>query len=178
MLQPFRKPLICMSPKSLLRHKLAVSTLDDFSTDSFKKVIDDIDANPDSKSKPVKNKAKLITRIILCSGKVYYDLLEQHRLNHSDHIAIIRIEQLYPFPEKELTVIINHYDNVQQIIWCQEEPRNQGAWYNIRHILEAFINPNRTLTYVGRAPSAAPAVGVARIHAAQQKSLVDQALDL
>ncbi len=178
MLQPFRKPLIGMSPKSLLRHKLAVSTLDDFSTDSFKKVIDDIDTNPDSKSKPVKNKAKLITRVILCSGKVYYDLLEQHRLNHSEHIAIIRIEQLYPFPEQELKVIINHYDNAQQIIWCQEEPRNQGAWYNIRHILEAFISSNRTLTYVGRDPSAAPAVGVARIHAAQQKTLVDQALGL
>ncbi len=172
MLRSYRKPLICMSPKSLLRHKLAVSALEDFSTGSFSNVIDDINSN----SK--RNKAEHIKRIVLCSGKVYYDLLEQQRQKQLADIAIIRIEQLYPFPEKELRTILNSYAKAVQIIWCQEEPRNQGAWYTIRHNLEALLHHKQTLSYVGRKPSAAPAVGVARIHAAQQKTLVKQALGL
>ena len=166
MLRNTRKPLICMSPKSLLRHKLAVSTLEDFSNGSFLKVINDAEITDMAE----------VSRIILCSGKVYYDLLEQKQSNQLSHIAIIRIEQLYPFPEKELTSLMQTYSNVSTIVWCQEEPRNQGAWYNIRHHLEAISKTDQTLKYVGRDASAAPAVGVTRIHVAQQKTLVNQAL--
>jgi len=168
MLRNYRKPLVCMSPKSLLRHKLAVSTLEDFSTGTFKNIIDDVDVT----------EKKLIKRIVLCSGKVYYDLLELKRQHELTHIVIIRIEQLYPFPEAELKSIIDSYANTLEIIWCQEEPMNQGAWYSIRHHLEVVAHDNQTLTYVGRDASAAPAVGVARIHVAQQKELTHQALSL
>ncbi len=168
MLRNTRKPLICMSPKSLLRHKLAVSTLEDFSEGEFNKIIDDKEVSD----------SKHITRIVLCSGKVYYDLLEQKRQNDLSQIALMRIEQLYPFPDKELQAIIKPFVNAKAIIWCQEEPRNQGAWYNIRHNLEAIVHADQTLTYAGREASAAPAVGVARLHVAQQKLLVNKALNL
>ncbi|MCW8929654.1 MAG: 2-oxoglutarate dehydrogenase E1 component [Gammaproteobacteria bacterium] len=174
MLQNTRKPLICMSPKSLLRHKSAVSTLEEISSGTFKTVIDDVDTLSSPKA------SKSITRIVLCSGKVYYDLLESKTLNDLNHIALIRLEQLYPFPQQELQKIIKRYKNSTEIIWCQEEPRNQGAWYNIRHHLETLISNQKSMTliYAGRIASAAPAVGVARIHVAQQKKLVNQALGL
>jgi len=168
MLRNTRKPLICMSPKSLLRHKLAVSTLEDFSEGEFNKIIDDKEVSD----------SKRIIRIVLCSGKVYYDLLEQKSQNDLSQIALVRIEQLYPFPDKELLAIIKPFVNAKTIIWCQEEPRNQGAWYNIRHNLEAIVHADQTLTYAGREASAAPAVGVARLHVAQQKLLVNKALNL
>jgi len=168
MIRNIRKPLICLSPKSLLRHKLAVSTLEDFSERQFKRVIDEVDPfTPAS-----------ITRIVLCSGKVYYDLLELRQKNQLDHIVIIRIEQLYPFPKTELNTIIAGYDNARQIIWCQEEPINQGAWYIIRHHLEAVVSAHQHLHYAGREASAAPAVGVAKIHIQQQQGLVRQALGI
>ena len=170
MLQNTRKPLICMSPKSLLRHKSAVSTLDDIAIGTFKNVIDDINVLSGE------TKVKEITRLVLCSGKVYYDLLESKTSNELNHIAIIRVEQLYPFPIQELQTMIKHYNHADKIVWCQEEPRNQGAWYNIRHNLEALIHNAQTLSYAGRNASAAPAVGIARIHIAQQKKLVNEAL--
>lgn len=174
MLQNTRKPLICMSPKSLLRHKSAVSTLEDLSSGTFKNVIDDMHNLSQQTASSI---AKSITRIVLCSGKVYYDLLETKQQSQLNHIAVIRIEQLYPFPQKELEEIINKYINVAQFVWCQEEPMNQGAWYAIRHHLES-LTKQKTWEYAGRIASAAPAVGVARIHVAQQKSLVNQALGL
>ncbi|MCK5647635.1 MAG: 2-oxoglutarate dehydrogenase E1 component [Gammaproteobacteria bacterium] len=174
MLQNTRKPLICMSPKSLLRHKSAVSTLEDISSGTFKNVLDDMHNWPQQTSSSI---AGSISRIVLCSGKVYYDLLEAKQQNQLKHIAIIRIEQLYPFPLKELQKIINQYLNAVQFVWCQEEPINQGAWYAIRHHLESLLQ-QQTLQYAGRIASAAPAVGVARIHVTQQKTLVNQALGL
>lgn len=168
MMRNTRKPLICMSPKSLLRHKSAVSNLEDFSSGGFHNVIDEIDEVKPSK----------VTRMILCSGKVYYDLLEQKHENSLSNIALIRIEQLYPFPAKELAQLMNQYNKASQVIWCQEEPRNQGAWYTIRHYLESLIQQDQTLEYVGRDAAAAPAVGVARIHVAQQKALVSKALGI
>ena len=174
MLQNTRKPLICMSPKSLLRHKSAVSTLEDISSGTFKNVLDDMHNWPQQTSSSI---AGSISRIVLCSGKVYYDLLETKQQNQLKHIAIIRIEQLYPFPLKELQKIINQYLNAVQFVWCQEEPINQGAWYAIRHHLESLLQ-QQTLQYAGRIASAAPAVGVARIHVTQQKTLVNQALGL
>ncbi len=174
MLQNTRKPLICMSPKSLLRHKSAVSTLEEVSSGTFKNIIDDI---------AIQIKPELsrdITRVVLCSGKVYYDLLEAKESNELNHIAIIRIEQLYPFPQQELNEIMSQYTHTKQLVWCQEEPRNQGAWYTIRHNLEALESEQSILPlcYVGRNASAAPAVGVIRIHVAQQKKLVSKALGL
>jgi 2-oxoglutarate dehydrogenase E1 component len=194
MLQKTRKPLICMSPKSLLRHKSAVSTLEEISTGTFQRVIDDVDilslqSSNSNSSLPLKS----ITRIVLCSGKVYYDLHDSKQQNQLNHIAIIRLEQLYPFPEKELQEIINQYTSAVQVVWCQEEPGNQGAWYSIRHHLEALLqdhaskikssknkqlNNFQPLIYTGREASAAPAVGIARIHVAQQKKLVNQALGI
>ncbi|MCU7940014.1 MAG: 2-oxoglutarate dehydrogenase E1 component [gamma proteobacterium symbiont of Bathyaustriella thionipta] len=188
MLQNTRKPLICMSPKSLLRHKSAVSTLEALSSGTFENVIDDIDIQSQLQSQSsslhsvTSSMRRHITRIILCSGKVYYDLLESKRQNQLNNIALIRIEQLYPFPEQQLQKIINKYTNTNKLIWCQEEPRNQGAWYSIRHNLELVLRNSylqqQNLRYAGRDASAAPAVGVARIHIAQQKKLVDQALGL
>jgi 2-oxoglutarate dehydrogenase E1 component len=168
MLRKTRKPLVCMSPKSLLRHKLATSTLEEFSSGQFQNVIDNVEQADQN----------AVTRIILCSGKVYYDLLEQRNNDVLSHVAIIRVEQLYPFPEQELAKILKPYKRAKQIIWCQEEPRNQGAWYTIRHYLEAILRKQQTLSYVGRDASAAPAVGISKIHVAQQKALVNNALGI
>jgi 2-oxoglutarate dehydrogenase E1 component len=168
-----------MSPKSLLRHKSATSQLEQLSSGTFKTVIDDTLDN---------QTITQITRIILCSGKVYYDLTDKKQQQHLKHIALIRIEQLYPFPQSELELIFQRYTQAKDIIWCQEEPRNQGAWYTIRHNLETVLSnnvlknthlqENQQLNYVGRKASAAPAVGLLRIHIAQQIKLVNQALGL
>ena len=168
MLRNIRKPLICLTPKSLLRHKLAINSLEDFSEGQFNLIIDEVDpCQPPS-----------ITRIILCSGKVYYDLLELRRKNNLEHIVIIRIEQLYPFPETKLKKLTRKYPNAGDVIWCQEEPINQGAWYIIRHHLEAVLSDHQQLHYAGRKASAAPAVGVAKTHLLQQQNLVRQALGI
>ena len=117
-IRPYRKPLIIMSPKSLLRHKLSMSPIDTLK-DRFHTVIDDIDDIDKEK----------ITRLLICCGKVYYDLLEQRRTNNIDNIAIARLEQLFPFPHMEMKEVINSYPNVEEIVWVQEEPKNQGSWY-------------------------------------------------
>ncbi len=175
--QNTRKPLICMSPKSLLRHKSAVSSLELLSEGKFQNVIDDPIVRLEQSSTDSINNIK---RVVLCSGKVFYDLQDAKIENKLNHIAIIRIEQLYPFPDQLLQKFLKQYINAKTMIWCQEEPRNQGAWYNIRHNLESVIqdSPQQSLKYVGRNASAAPAVGVARIHVAQQNRLVKQALGL
>jgi 2-oxoglutarate dehydrogenase E1 component len=166
LLRPYRKPLIIMSPKSLLRHKLAVSTLEDLTTGQFQPIIgEQDDINP-----------KKVTRFILCAGKVYYDLLEVRRQSDLKHIVIARIEQLYPFPDEIFKAEIARYPALQDFIWCQEEPKNQGAWYQSNHHFTNNLPPHIKVTYAGREASAAPAVGNFHVHIEQQKAVVQSAL--
>jgi 2-oxoglutarate dehydrogenase E1 component len=141
-----RKPLVVMTPKSLLRHKLAVSSLDELANGEFQHLIPDNSAN-----------AKSVKRIVLCGGKVYYDLLEEAQKQALKDVALIRIEQLYPFPRAKLIAELKRYPKATQIVWCQEEPQNQGAWYQIQHHLRACLQSKQTLNYAGRARSPAPA---------------------
>jgi len=165
MLQPFRKPLIVMTPKSLLRHELSVSGLEDLARGSFARVIDEADDLPPAQ----------VRRLVFCSGKVYFDLLKARRKDGIRDVALVRIEQLYPFPSEEYEAILNRYSNVREIVWCQEEPQNQGAWYQIRHRLQELLG-GRAVLYAGRAPAAAPATGIAKIHEAEQQALIHAAL--
>ena len=166
MLRPLRKPLIVMTPKSLLRHPLSVSRLEELATGGFYSVIDDVD---DLKPSAVK-------RIVLCSGKVYFDLLKARREVKADSVAVVRLEQLYPFPSDEYEAILRKYSNAREIVWCQEEPQNQGSWYQIRHRLQSKLGPLDELLYAGRAGAAAPATGISGLHEQQQKNLVTAAL--
>lgn len=168
MLQSFRKPLIIMTPKSLLRHKLAVSTMDELANGQFQQVIPEIDAID----------AKKVERVIFCSGKVYYDILEKRRENAQDNIAIVRLEQLYPFPQKEYIENIKQYKNLKSIVWAQEEPQNQGAWRNILHHLLRHNPTDIKIDYVGRKASPSTAVGYTKVHVKEQATLVEQALTL
>jgi 2-oxoglutarate dehydrogenase E1 component len=166
--RPMRRPLVVMSPKSLLRHPLAVSSLEELSTGVFQNIIGEIDEiDP-----------KQVTRVVMCSGKVYYDLLEKRRENKQTDVAIIRIEQLYPFPIDEINAELAQYAHVTDWVWCQEEPMNQGAWYCSQHRFYASIPQGATLTYAGRDASASPAVGYISVHNQQQKQLVDDALTI
>ena len=170
-IRPMRKPLVVMSPKSLLRHKMAISNLDDLANGEFHNVIDEVD-DLDKAS---------VKRVVLTSGKVYYDLLEQRRLGHLDHVAIVRIEQLYPFPEKDLADVLNPYPNLEIVVWCQEEPQNQGAWYCSQHHMRKAIQigrPGLELIAASRPASAAPACGYMSVHLEEQGQLVAQALGL
>jgi 2-oxoglutarate dehydrogenase E1 component len=166
MLRSLRKPLIVMTPKSLLRHPLSVSRLEELSGSGFQTVIDEIDDL----------KPSAVTRVVFCSGKVYFDLLKSRREAKTDSVAIVRIEQLYPFPTEEYEAVLRKYANAREIIWCQEEPQNQGSWYQIRHRLQAKLAENQELLYAGRAGAAAPATGIAALHEQQQKNLVTAAL--
>jgi 2-oxoglutarate dehydrogenase E1 component len=167
-LRPQRKPLIVMSPKSLLRHKDAGSSLDELSKGAFQPVIGEIDAID----------AKKVTRVILCSGKVYYDLLNARREQKLNNIAIVRIEQLYPFPKEHLEKELAKYPKATEIVWCQDEPRNQGAWYWIasRHHLDTQVSGKQRLLLVSRPASSSPAVGYLAKHNQQQKALIESAL--
>ena len=167
-IRPLRKPLIVMSPKSLLRHKLAVSDKSDFLSGKFHNVIPEIDDLAVEKVK----------RIVLCSGKVYYDLLEKRREANLNRVAIIRIEQLYPFPNEELIKVLSGFQQVEEYCWCQEEPLNQGAWYSSLHNFRACIPEGYEIEFAGRAASAAPAAGYMSQHNREQKLLVEQALGL
>jgi 2-oxoglutarate dehydrogenase E1 component len=166
MLRSLRKPLIIMTPKSLLRHPLSVSRLEELSGSGFQNVIDEIDDI----------KPSAVTRVVLCSGKVYFDLLKARREAKTDSVAIVRIEQLYPFPSDEYEAVLRKYSNAREIIWCQEEPQNQGSWYQIRHRLQAKLGDKQELLYAGRAGAAAPATGIAALHEQQQRNLVTAAL--
>lgn len=164
-IRPLRKPLVVLTPKSLLRHKLAISTLEDLAEGSFQTVIPEIDAID----------LKKVERLVLCSGKVYYDLLEKRRNEGREDIAIVRIEQLYPFPEDDLAEAIAPYKNLKHIVWCQEEPMNQGAWYCSQHHMRRVVTAHKKalfLEYAGRDASAAPACGYASMHAEQQEKLL------
>jgi 2-oxoglutarate dehydrogenase E1 component len=166
MLRDFRRPLIVMTPKSLLRHKLSVSALDDLTHDFFQEVIGEIDDLPAGK----------VRRVVFCSGKVYFDLLEARRAEELRDVAIVRIEQLYPFPSEDYAAALHHYPNATEVVWCQEEPQNQGAWYQIRHRLQEPLTHQQELLYSGRAPAAAPAAGILQLHAIQQTGLVAAAI--
>lgn len=167
-IRPLRKPLVVLTPKSLLRHKLAISTLEDLAEGSFQTVIPEIDALDPKK----------VERLILCSGKVYYDLLEKRRAEGREDIAIVRIEQLYPFPEDDLNEVLAPYTNLKHVVWCQEEPMNQGAWYCSQHHMRRIVgnhDKSLVLEYAGRDASAAPACGYASMHAEQQEKLLQDA---
>jgi 2-oxoglutarate dehydrogenase E1 component len=162
----FRKPLIVMSPKSLLRHRLAVNSLEDLTEGHFQEVIPEIDPHDPER----------ITRVVACSGKVFYDLLETRRERRLEQVAIIRVEQLYPFPQALYNAQVDRYPNVTDLVWCQEEPKNQGAWFESLHHLERGLPSHLRIRYAGRAPSASPAVGYYSVHVEQQQQLVNEAL--
>ncbi len=170
-IRPYRKPLIVMSPKSLLRHKLSTSTLDKITDGEFQLVIDEIDSNVEKQA---------VTRLLICSGKVYYDLLEARRGNEVGNIAIVRLEQLFPFPLDELKRVIDSYPNAREIVWVQEEPKNQGGWYYMqsRGTMIGCLSNQHVFGYAGRFYSASPAAGSMSLHLAQQKQLVEDALQL
>jgi 2-oxoglutarate dehydrogenase E1 component len=166
MLRPYRRPLIVMTPKSLLRHKMATSTLEELGQSGFRNIIGETDAVDDQK----------ITRVILCAGKVYYDVLDARRKQGLDHVAIIRVEQLYPFPDQDFAAELARYPNIRELVWCQEEPENQGAWHQIKHRFTGHLVGGITLTYAGRPMCPAPAVGQFHRHLEQQKQVVQDAL--
>ncbi|MFM1834099.1 MAG: hypothetical protein RJB52_306 [Pseudomonadota bacterium] len=166
MIRQFRKPLIIMTPKSLLRHKDAASPLIEFTKGEFQTVIPESDASIDPQS---------IERVIICSGKVYYDLVKQRTDKKLENAAIVRIEQLYPFPHKAVANVIKTYPNVTELVWCQDEPQNQGAWFFVQHNLLENMSEGMRLGYAGRPASASPAVGYAHLHQTQQKALLTAA---
>jgi 2-oxoglutarate dehydrogenase E1 component len=166
MLRPFRKPTVVMTPKSLLRHKLSVSDLDALSAGRFLRIIPELDAIEPAQVK----------RLVLCSGKVYFDLLEARREQELDNVAIVRIEQLYPFPIRRYAALIEDYPALKEVVWCQEEPQNQGAWYQVRHRLQEPLYDKIPLYYAGRKSAAAPAAGYYQLHQHQQQALVAAAL--
>jgi 2-oxoglutarate dehydrogenase E1 component len=168
MVRNCRKPLIVMTPKSLLRHKLCVNTLDDLTHGQFSWVLPEVDELNDNEVK----------RVLICSGKIYYELLEARRLGRIHDIAILRVEQIYPFPGEQLDALLAQYTNTNELIWCQEEPKNQGAWDFSKLRIPAFLNKRWQLGYVGREPSSAPAVGSARLHALEQQKIINDALDI
>jgi 2-oxoglutarate dehydrogenase E1 component len=165
-----RKPLVVMTPKSLLRHKLAVSTLDELANGEFQKLIPA--SNVGTKAADLKK----VRRVVVCGGKVYYDLIEEATKRELKDVAIVRVEQLYPFPRPELVAELQRFPSATEVVWCQEEPQNQGAWYQINHHLRACLQPGQSLNYAGRARSPSPAAGHLAEHVAEQTALVADAL--
>jgi len=165
MVRSFRRPLIVMSPKSLLRHKEAVSTLEELAEGHFQNVIGETE----------KIVAKTVKRVIACSGKVYYELLAYRREHKIHDVAIIRFEQQYPFPHADFKAALARFPNATEVVWCQEEPQNQGAWYRLRAYFRADALPKQVVSYAGRPVSASTAVGYMAKHAAQQKQLIEDA---
>ena len=171
MMRPLRKPLVVMTPKSLLRHKEAVSSYDDLANGRFHRVLRETDELD----------AKKVKRVVMCSGKIYYELRAKRREENIQDIAIVRIEQLYPFPEDTLEKVLSPYVNVEEVVWCQEEPQNMGAWYPSQHHMKNVLhrlNPKLVLGYAGRELSASPAAGYTALHVTKQEKLVEDALKL
>ncbi len=166
MVRPYRKPLVIISPKSLLRHKESVSSLDELTTGEFRAVI--ADAALDNHQK--------VKRVVFCSGKVYFELIQARREKEIDDIAIVRLEQLYPFPHEAFKSEIEAYKDAKEIVWCQEEPGNQGAWHRIQHYLLRHMLPHQKLSYALRPSSASPAGGHLALHSQRQKAVIDAAL--
>ena len=174
----FRKPLVIMTPKSLLRHKLCVSNLKDFTkNNSFHRILWDHALEENNDFMKLKNKEK-IKKVILCSGKVYFDLLEAREKIKKDNIVFFRIEQLYPFPIKSLVKEIKPYAKNAEFYWCQEEPKNMGAWFFVRDYIQWTLDyigaKNNKISYIGRARAASPATGYAKRHLAQQKEIIEK----
>jgi 2-oxoglutarate dehydrogenase E1 component len=163
-----RKPLIIFSPKSLLRHKDAIASLDDLAKGGFQEVIGEVD----------KLDNKKVTRVVFCSGKIYYDLVAARREKKANHIAVARLEQLYPFPDEAIKAELAKYPKLTEVVWAQDEPRNQGAWYWLasRQHLVRSVGPKHHLLLVSRPASASPAVGYAAKHNLQQKTLIESAM--
>jgi 2-oxoglutarate dehydrogenase E1 component len=166
MLRPYRHPLIIMSPKSMLRHKESVSTLEDLADGRFQPLIPETDDIPPEQ----------VRRVLFCSGKIYYEVRAARRERNIKDIAIVRIEQLYPFPHDDYQAQIQKYANATEVLWCQEEPGNQGAWHRIQHYLLRHILSHQKLTYALRPSSASPAVGYYALHNEQHKAVLDAAL--
>lgn len=166
MLRMFRKPLVIMTPKSLLRAKDATSPISEFTKGEFKTVIGEVDAGIN---------ADKVKRVIVCSGKVVYDLIKKREEKKSSDVAIIRVEQLYPFPHKAFAAELKKYPNATDIVWCQDEPQNQGSWFFVQHYIHENMADGQKLGYAGRPASASPACGYAHLHQEQQKALLDQA---
>ncbi len=173
----FRKPLVIMTPKSLLRNKYCVSNLDDFGKkNSFHRVL--VDHALHSKYGFIElEKSKKIKKVIICSGKIYFDLLEYREKLKKNDIILIRIEQLYPFPAKTLVKVLKPYAKNAKFYWCQEEPKNMGAWFSVRDYIQWTLDTiganNNKISYIGRNPAASPATGYAKRHLAQQKEIID-----
>ena len=167
MIRLFRKPLVVMSPKSLLRNKSATSDLSEFEQGGFQTVIGEVD------KKVAVSKVK---RVVLCSGKVYYDLVAGREERKRSDVAIVRIEQLYPFPHKALDTILKKFSAATQFVWCQDEPQNQGAWFYVGHHINEQLKATQKLSYAGRPSSASSAVGYYDKHFAQQQELIAAAL--
>jgi 2-oxoglutarate dehydrogenase E1 component len=165
MMRFFRKPLITITPKSLLRHREAVSSLDEFAHGQWQNVIGEVDDLDPAK----------VRRVIVCSGKVYYELRAYRREHAIDDVAVLRLEQQYPFPHDEYRREVEKFANAKEVVWCQEEPHNQGAWYRLNGYMRADIDASKVLAYAGRPVSASPAVGYAAKHNAEQKQLVEDA---
>ncbi|MEI7531129.1 MAG: 2-oxoglutarate dehydrogenase E1 component [Betaproteobacteria bacterium] len=166
MVRPFRKPLVIMTPKSLLRNKDAASPISEFTKGEFNTVL--VEQNE-------KIDAQKVTRVVMCSGKVYYDLIKAREAKKADDVAIIRVEQLYPFPHKAFAAEIKKYPHANEMVWCQDEPQNQGAWFFVQHNIHENMTEGQKLGYAGRPASASPACGYAHLHQEQQKALVDAA---
>ncbi len=167
MIRPFRKPLMIMTPKSLLRNKEAVSSLQELAKGGFQTVIGETNAGID---------ATAVRKIVICSGKVYYDLTGARRERELIDVAILRVEQLYPFPHKALEAEMRKYPGATQVVWCQDEPQNQGAWFFVQHHIQDALKEGQRLSYAGRPASASPAAGYYDKHYAQQKELLTAAL--
>jgi 2-oxoglutarate dehydrogenase E1 component len=166
MVRMFRKPLVIMTPKSLLRNKDATSPLPEFTKGEFRTVIGELNADID---------AAKVKRIVACSGKVYYDLVKRRDEKKTADVAIVRVEQLYPFPHKAFAAELKKYPNATEVVWCQDEPQNQGAWFFVQHYIHENLLDGQKLGYAGRPASASPAVGYAHLHQEQLKALLDQA---
>jgi 2-oxoglutarate dehydrogenase E1 component len=168
-IRPLRSPLIVMTPKSLLRHKEAISQLEELAEGTFQTVIDETDDLDPS----------AVKRVIFCSGKVFYDLRAARREREIADIAIVRIEQMYPFPRLDLLEVLARYPNVEDAVWLQEEPKNQGAWYAMQSRMASVVQRHKVdvfLRYVGREPSASAAAGYSALHLREQEKFIDEAL--
>ena len=165
MIRTLRKPLVIFTPKSLLRNKDAASPLSEFTKGGFQTII------PEQKAL----KAEKVKRVVVCSGKVYFDLAKKREEKGADDVAIIRVEQLYPFPHKVFGAELKKYPNATEVVWTQDEPQNQGAWFYVQHYIHENMLEGQKLGYSGRAASASPAVGYAHLHQEQQKALVEGA---
>jgi 2-oxoglutarate dehydrogenase E1 component len=166
MIRQFRKPLILMTPKSLLRNKEAASPLTEFTKGGFHTVLPERDESIDDAG---------VKRLLICSGKVFYDLTKERTEKKITDVAIIRVEQLYPFPHKALATELKKYPQLEEIVWCQDEPQNQGAWFFVQHNILENMSTGMKLAYAGRPASASPACGYAHLHQEQQKALLKTA---